>query len=237
MQFGVCVCSTWTQYKLPKCDEVQCVFWCRCIQSEITTRVTSFKHLFFMVNDSKWKADSSAAVMSASCFMPVTLVELLISCRSILGNPLTHKHRHSLWMQLQRRRLCYTAHKSRLCENQQMSQGITWKKCTPHIWERHINKTLNSGDRGCGACWPEIHSLWHRCGHQYKCSEIRHLYVFCYTHIMSRYIISEEHFVMIILTCALFSCMIFVNCIWETKFSLFFPYNLLPLFWCSRHLL
>ena len=39
------------------------------------------------------------------------------------------------------------------------------------------------------------------------------IHVFCYTHIMSIYFISEEHFVMIILTCALFSCMIFVNCI------------------------
>lgn len=129
----VCICSIWTQYKLPKCDEVQCIFRCKCIQTEITTRLISFKHLLFMVSDIKWKADSSAAVMSASSIMPATLVELPINCRSILGNPLTHKHRHSLWMQLQRRHLCYTAHKSRFCEIQQMSQGITWMEYTPHI--------------------------------------------------------------------------------------------------------
>lgn len=42
-----------------------------------TTGLISFKHVLFMVNDSEWEANSSAAVLNASSVMPVTLVELI----------------------------------------------------------------------------------------------------------------------------------------------------------------
>ena len=102
----------------------QHIFWCRCIQTEITTRLTSFKHLLFMVNDSKWKADSSAVLMSASSLMPVALVKLIINCRSILGNPLTHNNCREDVYATQHIRLGFM-------KFHQMSH--TWMKCILHI--------------------------------------------------------------------------------------------------------